>query len=119
MEKRERRHKERKFRNTKLTIFKDLYSQARQKASKLVHTTKCKFYTERIALASYSKELHQIINTLTNRHPPEIFPTIYPSADLASLFIKHLTNKVEKLRANIASEHVSTFVPGTTAATFS
>ena len=47
-------------------------------------------------------------------------PTIYPSADLPSIFIKHFTNKVEKLKANIASEHVtSTLVTGTTAATFS
>ena len=47
-------------------------------------------------------------------------PTIYPSADIPSIFIKHFTNKVEKPRANIASEHVtSTLVTGTTAATFS
>ena len=44
-------------------------------------------------------------------------PTIYPSADLPSTFIKHFTNKVEKLRDNIASEHVtSTLVTRTTAA---
>ena len=118
--KRERRQAERKWRNTKLTIFKDLYGQAKHKVSKLVHTAKCKFYTERIALASSSKELHQIVNTLSNRHPPKILPTIYPSADLPSIFIKHFTNKVDKPRANIASEHVtSTLVTGTTAATFS
>ena len=68
--KRERRHVERKWRSTKLTIFKDLYRQARHKVSKLVHTAKCIYYTERIALASSSKELHQIVNTLSNRHPP-------------------------------------------------
>ena len=85
-----------------------------------MHSAKCKSYTERIALASSSKELHQIVNTLSNRHSPRILPTIYPSADLPSIFIKHSTNKVEKLRANIASEHVtSTLVTGTTAATFS
>ena len=118
--KRDRRQAERKWRNTRLTIFKDLYGQAKHKVSKLVHTAKCKFYTDRIALASSSKELHQIVNTLSNRHPPKILPTIYPSADLPSIFIKHFTNKVEKLRANIASEHVSlTLVTGTTAATFS
>ena len=118
--KRERRQAERKWRNTKLTIFKDLYGQTEHKVSKLVHTAKCKFYTERIALASSSKELHQIVNTLSNRHPPKILPTIYSSADLPSIFIKHSTNKVEKLRANIASEHVtSTLVTGTTAANFS
>ena len=108
----------RKWRNTKSTIFKELYGQANHKVSKLVRTAKCKPYTERIALASSSKELHQIVNTLSNRHPPMILPTIYPSADLPSIFIKHSTNKEEKLRANIASEHVtSTLVTGTTAAT--
>ena len=85
-----------------------------------MHTAKCIFHTERIALASSSEELHQIVNTLSNRHPPRIFPTIYPSADLPSIFVKHYTNKVEKLRANIASEHVtSKLVTWTTVTTFS
>ena len=74
--KRESRQAERKWRNTKLTIVKDLYRLAKHKVSKLVHTVKCKFYTERIALASSRKELHQIVNTLSNRHPPKTLPTI-------------------------------------------
>ena len=85
-----------------------------------MHTENVNFCTERIALASSSTELHQIVNTLSNRHPPKILPTNYPCADLPSLFIKDFTNKVEKLRANITSEQVtSTLVTGTTAATFS
>ena len=40
-----------------LAIFKDLYRKAKHKVSKLVHTAKCKFYTEGIALASSSKEV--------------------------------------------------------------
>ena len=96
----------------KLNYFLGLVQTARRNNSKLVHTAKCKFYTERISLASSSKELHQIVNTLSNRQPPKILPSIYHSADLH--------NKVEKLRANIASEHVtSTLVTGTTTATFS
>ena len=118
MAKRERRQAERKWRNTKLTIFKDWHRQAKHKVSKLVHTAK--FYTEGIALASSSKEMHQIVNTLSNRHPPKTLPTIYLSADLPSIFIKHFTDKVEKLGANIASEHVTPILDtGTTAATFS
>ena len=117
---RERRQAERKLRNTKLTIFKNLYRQAKHKVSILVHTAKCKAYIERIALEYSSKELHQIIIALSNRHPSKILPTIYPSADLPIIFIKHFTNKVEKLRASIASEHVtSALVTETTAATFS
>ena len=108
--KRERRQAERKWRITKITIFKDLYIQAKHKVSRLVHTAKCTFYTETIALESSGKELHQIVNALSNRHPPNILPTICPSADLPSIFIKHFTNKVEKLRANIASEHVPQYL---------
>ena len=117
---RERRLTERKWRNAKLTIFKDLCRLTKHKVSKLVHTAKCTVYTERIALVSSSKELHQIVNTLSNRHPPKIMPTIYPSDDHPCIFIKHYTNNVEKLRVSIASEHVtSTLVTGTTAATLS
>ena len=99
--KRERRQAERKWRNTKLAIFKDLYGQAKHKVSILVHTAKCKFYTERIALASSSKELHQIVNTLSNRHPPKILPTIYPSADLPSIFIITLPTKQRNLELTL------------------
>ena len=42
----ERRQAERKWRNTNLTIFKHLYRQVKYKVSKLVHTTRCKPYTE-------------------------------------------------------------------------
>ena len=71
-------------------------------------------------MASSSKEMHQIVNTLSNRHPSRILPTICPSADLPSIFIKHFTNKVDKLRASIAFEHVTSILyTGTTAATFS
>ena len=103
----------------KVSYFQGLVQTGKAMVSKLVHTAKCKFYTERIALASFSK-MHQTVNILSNRHPPKILPTIYPSADLPSIFIKHFTNKEEKLRANIVSEHdTSTLVTGTTAATLS
>ena len=75
-----------------------------------MHTAKCKFYTERIALASSSKELHQIVNTLSNRHPPKILPTIYPSADLPSIFIKHFTNKIACLCYHCHSSTAPSYV---------
>ena len=86
-----------------LSIFKDLYRQAKHQVSKLVHTAKCKFYTERITLAPSSRELLLVVNTLSIRRPPKILPTIYLSADLPSLSIKLFANNVENLRANIAS----------------
>ena len=104
----------------KVYYFQGHVQTGKAKVSKLVHTAKCSLYIERITLASFSKELHQIVNTLSNRHLHKILTTIYPSADIPSIFIKHVTIKVEKLRANIDSEHVtSTLVAGTPAATFS
>ena len=72
----ERRRAERKWSNTKLTIFKNLCRQTKYKVSKLVHTAKCQSNTERIALTSSSKELHQIVNTLSKVNPPKILPAI-------------------------------------------
>ena len=101
--KREKHQADGKWRNTRVAIFKDLHRQVMHKVLNLVHTAKHQFFTERIALASSSMEPPQIVNTLSNRHLPKILPTICPSADLPSLIISHFTNKVEKLRANIAS----------------
>ena len=81
----------------KVNYFQGFVHTGKHKVSILVHIAKCKVYTERIALTSSSKELHQIVNTPSNRCTTKILPTIYPSADLPSLFIKHFTNKVEKL----------------------
>ena len=92
---RERRQAERKWRNTNLTIFKDLYRLAKHKVSRLVHTAKCTFYSELIALASSGKELHQIVSALSNTHPRKIWPTIYHGADLPSIFIKHYQQSTE------------------------
>ena len=78
---RERCQAEKKRSNRKLTIFQDLYRQARHEVSKLLHTAACQFYAERIALSTSSKELHQIVNKISNRHPPNILRAIYPNAD--------------------------------------
>ena len=103
----------------KVNYFQGLVQTGKTQGFKLVHTAKCKCYTEGIALASSSKEPHQIVNILSNRHPPKVLPTICPSADLSSLFIRYITNKVEKRRASNSSEHVTVAsVSGTTAATF-
>ena len=104
----------------KVNYFQGFVLTGKSQGLKTCAHSRCKSYTERIALASSSKELHQIDNTLSNRHSSKILPTIYPSADLPSIFIKHFINKVEKIRANISFEHAtSTLVTGTTTTTFS
>ena len=74
--------------------FHGLYRQAMHNASILVQTARFKSYTKRIALASSSNELHQIVDTLSNRHPPIILPTIYPSADLSQYIHQTLYQQI-------------------------
>ena len=50
----------------KVKYFQGLVRTGKAQSFKLVHTAKCKCYTEGIALASSSKELHQIVNALSN-----------------------------------------------------
>ena len=68
---------QRKWNSTKPTVFKDLYRQAKHNVSKHVHTVKCQFYTEITALSYSSKELLQVVDTLSIRHPPKVLPTIF------------------------------------------
>ena len=84
-----------------------------------MHTANRQFYTEKVTLSNSTKELQQISDALSNIHPSNMLPIIYHS--LPSPSIRHINNKVEKLRANIALERVtsiSTLVTGITAATF-
>ena len=66
------------------------------------------------------QEISQVMITKRNQQHNLSQLFFNPNADLPSIFIKHLANIVEKLRANIASKYVtSTLVTGTTTATFS
>ena len=94
--KRKRRQADLKWRNTKLCIFKHLYRQAKRNLSKFLHSANCQSYTEGIALASSSKERHQIVDKHSNRHKTKILPAIYPDSDLPSLLIIHFNDKVQK-----------------------
>ena len=84
-------------------------------------TAKIKINANSLALSTSSKELDQIVDTLPNRHPSKTLPTIYPSAELLSLFARHFSDTVVNIRESNAFEPVhitSILVNGTTAATF-
>ena len=108
--KRERRHAERKWRKTKLTILKDMYRPANHKVSKIVHTAKGQFSTEWIALASTCKDLHQVVKSLSNTHQPKY---CHPFTLVLTFSIFHQTHhkQTRELWAYIASDHVSQHLP--------
>ena len=52
----------------KVNYCQGLVQTGQAQGSKLVNTAKCKFYTERIALAFSSKELQQIVSNNSNNN---------------------------------------------------
>ena len=94
---------------------------AKHKVSKLGRICEFQFYTKRIVLLISSKELHQVVDAGSNGHLPKTMSTIYRSAELICLFIRQFSSKLDKARANIASEpaaSTSTLVTGITTTVF-
>ena len=62
--KRSRRQAERKWRNTNLTVFKDLYKKAKHHETNVVLKAKKLYYNSKISSANCSKELYKITNNI-------------------------------------------------------
>ena len=94
---------------TMLTTCEDLCRKTKHKASILVHTDKCKFYTENIAPSYSSKELHQVVCAHSNRHPPKYFQRFTLVLTFALFSSDSLATKYKTLeltfKQNILSKH--------------
>ena len=73
--KRIRRQAERKWRNTNLTVFKDLYKKAKHHVTKVVLKAKKLYYNSNISYANCSKELYKITNNILARTKQVHLPT--------------------------------------------
>ena len=77
MAKRERRLAERKLRNTKFTIFKDLYIQAKHKLSNMftqlnIHSNQIKSNQCLFCIQTNNYDIHTFVNKNTERAGKEV-----------------------------------------------
>ena len=105
--KRSRRQAERKWRNTNLTVFKDLYKKAKHHVTNVVLKAKKLYYNSKISSANCSKELYKITNNILARTKQVHLPTTYPLSSLPELFSNYFSDKIMKIRNELDSQAVS------------
>ena len=105
--KRSRRQAERKWRNSNLTVFKDLYKKAKHHVTNVVLKAKKLYYNSKISSANCSKELYKITNNILARTKQVHLPTTYPLSSLPELFSNYFSDKIMKIRNELDSQAVS------------
>ncbi|KAL8610879.1 hypothetical protein ACOMHN_056734 [Nucella lapillus] len=105
--KRERRQAEQMWRQTGLTVHKQIYQKAKNFVTFLVHKAKSLFYNTSISEAKSSKELYNITNRLCARSKITHLPTIFPLHALPDMFSDFFCSKVEKIRNDLDAQVVA------------
>ena len=108
-----RRREERRWRDTGLTVFHEIYNKAKQSVSKLVNRAKAMFYHRKISSASSSKELYKITDSLMAKSKAKHLTTLYPLTDLPHMFSNFFHEKIIKIRRELDSMIVTTPPPQT------
>ena len=98
---------ERKWRNTNLTVFKDLYKKAKHHVTKVVLKAKKLYYNSNILSANCSKELYKITNNILARTKHVHLPTMYPLSSLPEMFSNYFSYKIMIIRNELESPTIS------------
>jgi hypothetical protein len=99
--KRERRRHEKRWRDSGLTVFKQLYDKAKHAVSKITNKAKCIYYNRQLTLASSSKERFKITDNLLVNKKERKLPTLYPLHELPDLFSRFFFDKIFVILQNI------------------
>ena len=102
MAKQQRRHSERKWRKTGLTVDRDLYMADRTKVNDLIHSAKQNYYREIIqSNKNDSKRLFQSVNTLLGRGKKCSLPHGKSDDAIAEMFSNFFVEKIALIKQNI------------------
>jgi hypothetical protein len=103
---RKRRRAERLWKKTKLTIHRDMFVDARNKASHSVFLAKRDYYSDKIDSPVFNtKQLFNVSNELLKKGKSSCLPSNIPSADLPFQFSKFFSDKIKNLRDDLDSRH--------------
>ena len=100
--KQKRRQAERKWlKSGRLTVFKDIYNQAKRFVTSLVRKARISYYCQKISESNSSKQLFSITNTLMGKTQSSPLPTSIPLTSLPDAFCDFFLSKVSKIRAEL------------------
>ena len=101
-EKIKRRKAEKKWRNSGLTIHKEIFHFHRNKVTKLIKEAKIGYYQNKISEnAGNQKELFSITNTLLNRKETSPLPSYDSPKELADRMADYFEQKIDTIRQGL------------------
>ena len=113
--KQRRRQAERKWLNSGLTIFKQIYSKAKNFVTSLVRKAKSSYLCSKISECQSSKQIFSITNNLLGKVKTTPLPTNIPMIQLLDAFFDYFISKVTKIgndldsmSANVSSSALQT-----------
>ena len=99
--KQQRRKAERNWLRSGLTVFKEIYAEAKKKVACVVNSAKTKFYSSKIADCASSKQLFGIYNHLSGSEKSSPLPTNHSDQDLPNVFMNFFTSKIANIRSDL------------------
>ena len=106
--KRQRRHAERQWLKTGLTIFKQVYSAAKRRVTSVVNEAKTAWYSFQISNSDSSRQLFSVYSTLSGLDKSSPLPTNFSEHELPCKFINFFTSKISNIRAELDKLSTST-----------
>ena len=110
--KRDKRAAERRWRNTALTVHKEIYLNARTHYNCLLDAAKTSYYHDKITQSGRDlKALHRVMNDILQRTKELKLPTHTSSYTLANDFASFFKGKIDKIRAQMPDVTFSVLLP--------
>lgn len=111
MAKQKRRQLERKWRQSRLTIYRDLFKEQRRHVNQLISSAKSTYYTAKITeAASDHKQLYNVVNALLIK-PEASLPDGGSLEQLANRFSVFFQEKVMLIQDNLTLKADPNYVP--------
>lgn len=112
MEKVTRRRLECRWRKTRLTVERELYTQQCAVVCKLIRGAKERYYSELIAdLSSDPRELFRTLETLLNGKTERLYPPVTSLEVLPNRFADYFKQKITNIRAELDLRRMNCGIP--------
>ena len=100
--KRKRRQAEKKkSKNKGVTIFSQIYSQAKNLVTSIIVKAKSSYYSSQISNCSNSKQIFDISNRILGKAQSSPLPSNLPASQLPDKFCEFFISKVSKIRSDL------------------
>ena len=103
--KKARRRAQKKWLQTKLEVFKQIYNTTKRRVTSIVHQAKSMFYRSKISACDSSRQLFDVCGQLCGKTKSSPLPNTHPVSTLPQIFSNFFVNKVADIRHEL--DHLS------------